>query len=252
MLAADAAGVRPSLTTAIYARLIASRQKVDGHWDTIDVRPPQSYSTVSATAVAIRAIQRYGHASLAADTKARVEGARKWLAATTPVNTEDRTMQLFGLMWTGADRTILAQLAAKLKSAQRPDGGWNSREGLDNEAYSTGEALVALHDAGGVAIADPAWQRGIQFLIDKQAADGSWHVVSRLRPPAPVSPPYMETGYPYQHDQFISSMGAAWAVRALAEALGEPRKIKAPEVKEADPTDVEPWVETAILAVPPR
>lgn len=249
LLAANAAGVRPSLTTAIYARLLASRQKTDGHWDTIDVRPPQSYSAVTATAVAIRAIQLYGHKNLAADTKARADRARKWLLSVSiaPGITEERSMQLFGLAWTGADRATLAPIADKLKSTQRPDGGWGSRDALPSDVYSTGEALVALHDAGSVSIQDAAWQRGIQFLIDKQAADGSWHVVSRLRPPAPVSPPYFETGYPYRHDQFISAMGASWAVRALSEALGEPRKIETPEIREANPTDVEPWVETAIF-----
>ena len=53
-----------------------------------------------------------------------------------------------------------------------------------------------------------------------QAADGSWHVVSRLHPPASVSPPYFESGYPYGHDQFLSALAADWAVMALARALG--------------------------------
>jgi len=61
LIAANAAGVRPSVVTAVYARLIADRQEADGHWETTDVRPPQSYSPFTATAVALRAIQLYGH-----------------------------------------------------------------------------------------------------------------------------------------------------------------------------------------------
>src|SRR5579864_1354778 len=61
LIAASAAGVRPSLVTAVYCRLIAARQEPDGRWDTIDDRPPQSYSPFTATAVAMKALQLYGH-----------------------------------------------------------------------------------------------------------------------------------------------------------------------------------------------
>jgi ankyrin repeat protein len=244
---AHAAGVRPSLTTAVYARFIANRQRVDGHWDSLDVRPPQSYSPFTATTTALHAIQLYGHPSLAADTKARVNRARVWLASNFPHNTEERTMQVLGLSWAGADRVQIDKAAHDLKASQQPDGGWSAIDGLPSEAYSTGEALVALHTAAGVPVADPAWQRGLQFLLSTQEGDGSWHVVSRLHPPAPVSPPYFETGYPYGHDQFISSMGASWAVRALAEALGPARKIEVAELSQAAPKGVEPWMETVLF-----
>ena len=98
-------------------------------------------------------------------------------------------------------------MAAGLKATQQADGGWNSLDGRSSEAYSTGETLYALHEAGGIAVSEPAWRRGIDYLLRTQSADGSWHVVSRLHPPAPVSPPYFETGHPYGHDQFISAMG---------------------------------------------
>src|ERR1700685_1488709 len=51
MLAANSAGVRPSLVTAVYARLLAARQETDGHWESVDDRPPQSYAPLTATAV---------------------------------------------------------------------------------------------------------------------------------------------------------------------------------------------------------
>ena len=58
LMAADAAGLRPSLVTAVYARLIAARQEADGHWETGDERPPESYSPFTATAISMAAIQR--------------------------------------------------------------------------------------------------------------------------------------------------------------------------------------------------
>ena len=242
LMAAKAAGVRPNLVTAVYARHLASHQMEDGRWITADVRPPQSYSNITATSMVVRAIQYYGHPSLAAETKARIAKARAWLAAATPRDTQERVDQLNGLTATGADAASIRKFADALKMKQRPDGGWNSRDGLASDAYSTGEALIALNDAA-VPVSDPAWQRGLQFLVSTQAADGSWHVASRMKPPAPVSPPYFESGYPYGHDQYISSMGAAWAITALARAAG-PAKASAPvDLK----FSAEPWAETVLF-----
>jgi N-acyl-D-amino-acid deacylase len=161
LLGADAAGVRPSLVTAVYARLLAQRQKPDGHWITFDERPPQSYSLFTATALAARVIDLYSHPSLKADARRRMDQARAWLASHSPRDTEERTFQLLGLFWTGADAATLHDRARELLRSQQPDGGWNSLDGRSSEAYSTGEALVALADAGGVPVSDAAWRRGI-------------------------------------------------------------------------------------------
>ncbi len=246
MLAAHAAGVRPSLVTAVYARLLAARQEADGHWETADERPPESYSAFSATAVSLRAIQLYAHPSQKADVAARVGRARAWLLSHQPHATEERVYQLMGAYWAGADRADLKKLAAELAAMQRPDGGWASLDGRESDAYSTGQTLVALHEAGSVAITDPAWTRGIEYLLHTQMPDGSWHVVSRLHPPAPVSPPYFETGHPYGHDQFISMMGDSLAVMALATALGPTKEVH-PVLTEAEPHGIEPWAQTLLF-----
>ena len=244
LLAADAAGVKASLVTAVYARLIAARQEADGHWETVDERPPQSYSPFTATAVSARAVQLYAHDK--ADAQARAQRARQWFLSHTPHVTEERTFQLLGAYWTGADRAALHKMAAELAATQQPDGGWNSLDGRPSDAYSTGEALFALHEAGGIAITDAAWRRGVGSLLKTQAPDGSWHVASRLHPPAPVSPPYFETGHPYGHDQFISAMAASWAVMSLAAALG-PAKPVMLHLAEAEPAPVANWVEGVLF-----
>ena len=184
---------------------------------------------------------------MAPDSKARIERASRWLAAVAPHDTEERTFQLYGLFWAGANRPLLGRLAHELAGRQQPDGGWNALDGHPSDAYATGQALAVLHEAGGVPASDAFWRRGIQYLLDTEAADGSWHVASRLRPPAVVSPPYFESGYPYGHDQFVSAMGASWAIRALAAALGAAYGNGAFELPEAAPKDVEPWVETALF-----
>lgn len=246
LLGADAAGVRPSIVTAVYARLLAARQEADGHWETFDERPPQSYSAFTATAISVRALQLYSHASQRADMGARAARAKDWLLTHQARATEERAYQLMGTKWAGADDGALERIATELKATQQDDGGWNSVDGRASDAYSTGRALLALLDAGGVPTSDPVWRRGIEYLIRTQAADGTWHVESRLHPPAPVSPPYIETGHPYGHDQFISSMGESLAVMALAAALGDgkpsPRLLQA-----AEPAGVEPWAETLLF-----
>jgi hypothetical protein len=63
LVAADAAGVRPNLGTAIMARLLMSRQSADGHWDSFHQRPPSSYSRFTQTTLGLMAIQTYGHSS---------------------------------------------------------------------------------------------------------------------------------------------------------------------------------------------
>ncbi|MGP0076456.1 MAG: ankyrin repeat domain-containing protein [Bryobacteraceae bacterium] len=246
MIAANAAGMRPSLVTAVYARLLAARQEADGHWETTDERPPESYSPFTATAISLRAIQLYAHRSQKDDIEEREGRARVWLLSHQPRATEERVYQMLGASWAGAGQVAIKKMAGELKAAQQADGGWNSLDGRPSDAYSTGQALMALHEPGGVAITDPAWRRGIDYLLSTQAPDGSWHVVSRLHPPAPVSPAYFETGHPYGHDQFISMMGDSLAVMALSTSLG-PATLSPLELKEAEPNAVEPWAATLLF-----
>ena len=90
---------------------------------------------------------------------------------------------------------------------QREDGGWAQTPYLPTDAYATGQSLYTLHELG-----QPVNTRGIQYLVQTQAPDGSWHVVSRT----PKFQPYFESGFPYAGDQWISSAGTAWATMALA------------------------------------
>ena len=247
LLASHAVGVKPSMTTAMQARAVAMQQNPDGDWTAMSTRPPSNYSSFTFTALGLRALQLYAHPSQQQDVTARVARARAWLSSHQPQQTEDRTYQLLGLTWAGAPRTELAGKAAALLATQQADGGWTSLDGRASDAYATGQALVALHDAAGLALADAGWRRGIEFLLRTQASDGTWRVPTRLQPW--ISPPYYESGYPYGRDQFISVAGASWAVMALGRAVGQPT-APAPDTLPlaslAEP-DVEPWVERAVF-----
>jgi ankyrin repeat protein len=247
LIAADAAGVRPSLGTAVMARNVMDRQNAAGDWPSHRQRPPSSYSNFTFTALGVRAIQIYAHPNVKAEVARHVALARQWLLTHRPVDTEERTYQLLGLKWSGGDRGTLDRLARDLARTQEADGGWSSLDGRESDAYSTAQVLVALHDAGGVPISDKNWQRGIEWLLKTQAADGSWHTATRLYPPAPLSPPYFESGLPYGHDQFLSAQGGAWAVMALASALGEGKRVVTEPLPGVAPENVEPWAETVLF-----
>jgi hypothetical protein len=84
---------------------------------------------------------------------------------------------------------------------------------MDSGVYATGKALYALQIAG-LAATDPAYSRGVQFLLKTQQEDGSWFVKSR----AMAFQPYFDAGFPHGFDQWISAMGSSWATMALLPA----------------------------------
>jgi ankyrin repeat protein len=248
LLAAHAVGVQPNLVTAVYARRIATWQRPDGHWPTGDERPPQSYSLFTATALAVQAVHLYMPEQLAKVTSERSARAKTWLLTTEPHSTEDSTYRLFGLYWADGTSQECSRAAKDLLALQRPDGGWAELPHMQSDAYSTGEALVALHEAGGVEVTNPAWQKGLHFLLSTQEADGSWHVHTRMLSPAAVSPPYIESGFPYGHDQFLSTDATCWAAMALVLALPRIATPPTPEVPAAlSPQGLKPWMETAMF-----
>jgi len=248
LIAAKMAGVRPNPSTSAAAQFIATRQLPDGSWPTIDARPPQSNGFFTTTAVCAQAIRTYMPEQFKDERESRLRRAREWLLNARPRTTEDRIFQLLGLRWTGADEKVVKDAARRLLSEQREDGGWSQLPALASDAYETGQVLSALHDAAGIPTSDPAYQRGVRFLLKAQEPDGSWHVSSRLHPPAPVSPPYFETGFPYQHDQFISTMATSWAAAALLHAI----PLKAGEEPgRTTPLDIAPaeqpeWIQVAL------
>jgi hypothetical protein len=194
---------------------IAQKQRRDGSWLNGEGRPPIEQSDFSSTALCLRALQLYPIAVRREEFQRRIAEARGWLLAARTRSNEDRTFRLLGLAWAKAD---LQDAVRDLLATQRPDGGWAGLATLDEDAYATGQALVALHEAG-MSVSNEAYQRGVKYLLSTQLEDGSWHVRTR----AMGFQPYFESGFPHGHDQWISSAGTAWSVMALA-AAAEPVK----------------------------
>ncbi len=210
--------------------LLAS-QREDGSWQGVDRRPPLQYSPVSDTAYAVRAIQQYALPGRRKETAERMKRARAWLIAVEPKENEERVMQLLGLRWTDAAQAILRERGEQLLAHQQPDGGWAQRAGFASDAYATGEALYALHQAVGLPVSSKEYQRGVKYLLDTQFEDGSWHVISR----AVKFQPYFESGFPQGQDQWISNAGTAWAAMALALTSQPVAHARAPEAPVTEP-----------------
>ena len=121
---------------------------------------------------------------------------------------------MLGLQWAAQGKDRIKPLERALAAEQRPDGGWSQLPTLESDAYATGQALVALHDGGGMKTADPVYQRGVAFLWKTQHADGTWPVASR----ALAIQPLFDIGFPHGDNSWISAAGTNWAVTALALA----------------------------------
>jgi hypothetical protein len=102
----------------------------------------------------------------------------------------------------------------ELISQQRPDGSWGQSEHLPSDAWATGQALWALHEAG-MTSGDPVYRRAVDYLLRTQKEDGTWFVVSRSF----AFQPYFQSGFPYEHDQWISQAGTAMATIGLSYAV---------------------------------
>jgi ankyrin repeat protein len=201
----------PDPATDAMARYLMFRQSANGAWPTFGGRPPLESSDIQGTATALRAIQVYMPTAQRAEYDKSVQLAAEWLVLAQPKSTEDRAFQLLGLIWAGGKQEIVQKAARDLLKEQRSDGGWAQTPSLPSDAYATGQALVALKEAGVMTPAGAAYKRGAQFLMDTQGEDGSWYVRSRSIP----FQPYFESGFPYGPDQFISAAATNWATMAL-------------------------------------
>jgi ankyrin repeat protein len=209
-------GYQPDRTTDMVAAHLASQQARNGRWFMSAIaRPPVGEGPIAVTAYAIRSLKAYAPPGRAADMNERIARAAAWLAAEKPITTEDRNMKLLGLLWAGRTAGERAPLAKQILAKQRADGGWAQTDHLNSDAYATGVSLFALAEAGGISPEHAAYKKGVAYLLSSQRPDGSWYVKSR----AVKFQPYLDGGFPYEHDQWISSMATGWAAAALTLAL---------------------------------
>lgn len=205
--------------TDAVVRYIKAMQTAEGNWHASQSRrPPMSAGEYQAAALAIYSMRHYSPAAEKHDTERAVARASAWLAGSKPSNTQDQAFQVMGLVWAKAKPGVIHAAARALAESQRQDGGWSQLPTMGSDSYATGQAIYALHLAGRSA-SDPVVKKATGYLLRTQAADGSWHVKTR----SIWFQPYFESGFPYGHDQWISTAGTAWASMALA-AVSEPKR----------------------------
>lgn len=215
--------VPPTETAGAMAMVIARQQLPDGHWMFGLPRVPMESSNFTMTALSIEALRSYGPKTDAREVGERISKAKTWLLAGPVESSEDRAMRLLGLKWAGASPQERQKALDALRGEQRPDGGWPQLPALQSDAYATGQALYALHVGGGLPAADPAYQRGVQFLLRTQEADGSWFVNKRA---LPVNN-YFDAGFPHGVSQYASFNATCWATMALAQTVVPPQQAAA-------------------------
>jgi ankyrin repeat protein len=224
LTALAAEGQEPNHTTDALVHHLILSQRNDGRWQTPVNRPPHDASDFAGTALSVRVLPHYAPGGRRQEVEGRVARARSWLVSARPPETEDKTFRLLGLRWAGAEDRYTQEAAAGLLGEQRPDGGWAQLPTLPSDAYATGQVLFALHEGGGLAVDDPAYQRGVQYLLQSQLADGSWLVRTRSFP----FQPYFNSGFPHGHSQFISCAATCWATMALTLTIPEKSVVRSP------------------------
>jgi len=237
------------LTTAVCHYLLVRHADLD-HWAHTSDRPPSEASDFTTTFLAVQSLAKFANTEQQMGMQQRLEQARTWLQNNQPPDTEDMVFRLRALVAVGADEEIREQAISQLLAAQREDGGWAQKVGLESDPYATGSVLAALHDAGRLGlrpdhleapkrsgqrpnllslresyINDQRIQRGLKWLIDHQQSDGSWHVTSRSKP----FQEYFETGFPHGADQFISMSATCWSLLAIMAALPDENAAVKPQ-----------------------
>lgn len=224
LFALSAAGYPADEVTAAMVDFLVIRQRGDGSWPATANRPPSEGSKFTTAGLALEALKAYGAATKEpAEDDERAQHihkvwnrGREWLLENKPVNTEDRTFHLRGLVAGQVDARVIEGARQQLLAEQREDGSWAQLSDRDGDAYATGQVLVALRRAG-LPASDRTYQAGIRYLLKTQNADGSWLVTTRSRP----IQTFFDNGDPGGKSQFISFLATAWSVTALLEGWPE-------------------------------
>ncbi len=227
----DLAGTERNETIAAMVEYLMKSQAEDGGWDFQSLRPPAASSRAMTTAIAVYGLRAYGPRTVDQERlQAVYDRARDWsVKRDIPLDQEETIGQIwldYMLLTEKAsqqqdcesqpDRDRLSRRQAQLRASQREEGGWAQTPDMSSDAYATGQALLMLAQTERDQVPNihqtASFKKGIDFLLQSQQADGSWHVVTRSKPVQV----YFDNGDPHGQDQFISMMATSWAVGALA------------------------------------
>jgi squalene cyclase len=112
-----------------------------------------------------------------ASARARTQ-ALAWARKNTTGQGNEATALRLLIEFQFGDAVKAKELAKKLAGRQNADGGWSWSKDFKSDAFATGQSLYALVKAG-VPLNEPEIQKGVQYLIETQRADGSWNALSK-------------------------------------------------------------------------
>jgi ankyrin repeat protein len=101
LLQLASAGVPQSLAIDSMVHHMAAMQRKEGDWQTFEGRPPIESGEFGQTARAIRALRSFPIPARKDEFEQRIQRAAAWVEKAEPLTTEDRTMQILGLVWAG-------------------------------------------------------------------------------------------------------------------------------------------------------
>jgi hypothetical protein len=227
-----AEGVPPSAKTDGIIHHLVTIQAPDGRWMNNIPRPPMMSTDFSATALSIHAIKIYGWQGRGEEFASSIARGRRWLWKLEAKTNEEAIFQLLGLYWAGEPVEKLTCLIRSLRQRQGNDGGWAQLPTLESDAYATGQALYTLAQFVRYPVSDPAWERGVRFLLERQEDDGTWHVMRRAFPFQPT----MNSSFPHHRDSWISAAATSWAVLALVQAAPAGSRSGEPAIAQPTPS----------------
>jgi ankyrin repeat protein len=208
-------GEPPSPSTDSIVHYLASRQNESGAWArSAGPRTPMESSTISRTAWSMRALKSYEWPARKAEFDERIARGREWLLTARPATSYEEADRIMALHLAGAPEAAVASMAQILIKEQKEGGGWSQNPHLAADPYATGVVLSTLAETGLLKPSDAPYARGVAYLLRTQFPDGSWYVRSR----SPKLQPYFQSGFPYEHDQWISAAATARGIMALAPA----------------------------------
>ena len=131
-------------------------------------------------------------------------------ASSSQVSDEWTTARLVVAFQQQEDERVSA-LLGEILATQNEDGGWSWLRDDPSNPFSTGQTVYALATVDDDRARD-ALERGVDYLLAYQQADGTWETPSRLT----STKPSKEKDYIYRY------WGTAWASMGLSRALGRP------------------------------
>lgn len=209
-------GTKPCLATDSLINYVLSMQYASGLWPGPGGRAPLEEGPFVITVRCIRALTLYKMPAIQSQIDTAIKRAVDKISSLQPSTVVDAAVRIQGVAWGGGK--VDPQWVEDLLGKQRANGGWGQTDNLPADAYGTAYVLLAL-EAAGQDMEDQRVKRGLNFLLSTQAKDGSWHVKTR----AFAIQPYFQSGFPYEHDQWISQAATSLAAEALARYALAPK-----------------------------